>query len=41
MRLRQALQKCYGVLLLPLQIFDGKDGRAKYPKRWIMLPPFF
>ncbi|KAK9906396.1 hypothetical protein WJX75_001204 [Coccomyxa subellipsoidea] len=23
------------------KIFDGKDGRAKYPKRWIMLPPFF
>ena len=23
------------------QIFDGKDGREKYPKRWIMLPPFF
>lgn len=21
--------------------FDGKDGRAKYPKRWIMLPPLF
>ena len=24
-----------------LQIFDGKDGRPKYPKRWIMLPPIF
>lgn len=24
-----------------LQIFDGKDGREKYPRRWIMLPPFF
>lgn len=23
------------------QLFDGKDGRPKYPKRWIMLPPFF
>jgi len=21
--------------------FDGKDGREKYPRRWIMLPPFF
>jgi very-long-chain enoyl-CoA reductase len=21
--------------------FDGRDGREKYPKRWIMLPPFF
>eukprot|EP00798_Chlamydomonas_sp_ICE-L_P024166 gene24166-9753_t len=20
--------------------FDGKEGRAKYPRRWIMLPPF-
>lgn len=20
--------------------FDGKDGRKKYPKRWIILPPF-
>lgn len=24
-----------------LKQFDGKDGREKYPKRWIMLPPFF
>ena len=24
-----------------VQTFDGKDGREKYPKRWIMLPPFF
>jgi very-long-chain enoyl-CoA reductase len=23
------------------KIFDGKDGRERYPKRWIMLPPFF
>jgi very-long-chain enoyl-CoA reductase len=21
--------------------FDGKDGRPKYPRRWVMLPPFF
>ena len=21
-------------------IFDGKDGNEKYPKRWIVLPPF-
>lgn len=21
--------------------FDGKNGQAKYPRRWIMLPPFF
>ena len=21
--------------------FDGKEGRERYPKRWIMLPPFF
>jgi very-long-chain enoyl-CoA reductase len=21
------------------KLFDGKDGRPKYPKRWIMLPP--
>ena len=21
--------------------FDGKDGRERYPRRWIMLPPFF
>lgn len=20
--------------------FDGKDGRAKYPRRWVILPPF-
>lgn len=24
-----------------LKTFDGKDGRRKYPRRWIMLPPFF
>lgn len=24
-----------------LQTFDGRDGREKYPRRWIMLPPFF
>jgi len=23
------------------QLFDGKDGREKYPSRWVMLPPFF
>jgi very-long-chain enoyl-CoA reductase len=23
------------------KIFDGKNGVEKYPKRWIMLPPFF
>lgn len=22
------------------QIFDGKDGRPKYPRRWVILPPF-
>lgn len=22
------------------KIFDGKDGRPKYPRRWIILPPF-
>ncbi|GAB4814030.1 hypothetical protein N2152v2_001076 [Parachlorella kessleri] len=21
--------------------FDGKDGRPKYPRRWVMLPPFY
>ena len=21
--------------------FDGKDGRERYPRRWIMLPPVF
>jgi very-long-chain enoyl-CoA reductase len=21
--------------------FDGREGRAKYPRRWIMLPPLF
>ena len=21
-------------------LFDGKDGREKYPRRWIVLPPF-
>lgn len=24
-----------------LQTFDGKEGREKYPRRWVMLPPFF
>lgn len=23
------------------KIFDGRDGREKYPRRWIMLPPVF
>lgn len=23
------------------KLFDGREGREKYPKRWIMLPPFF
>lgn len=23
------------------KIFDGQEGRPKYPRRWIMLPPFF
>jgi len=23
------------------KIFDGKDGRERYPRRWIMLPPVF
>ncbi|KAK9842611.1 hypothetical protein WJX74_002505 [Apatococcus lobatus] len=23
------------------KMFDGQDGRPKYPRRWIMLPPFF
>lgn len=22
------------------KIFDGKDGRPKYPRRWVILPPF-
>jgi hypothetical protein len=22
-----------------VQLFDGKDGRPKYPKRWVMFPP--
>jgi very-long-chain enoyl-CoA reductase len=21
--------------------FDGLEGRDKYPRRWVMLPPFF
>ncbi|CAI5491267.1 unnamed protein product [Closterium sp. Naga37s-1] len=24
-----------------VKLFDGKEGRPKYPRRWIMLPPFF
>jgi hypothetical protein len=24
-----------------LQTFDGREGREKYPRRWIMLPHFF
>lgn len=23
------------------RVFDGKDGREKYPRRWILLPPFY
>ncbi|KAI3981225.1 hypothetical protein MKX01_041364, partial [Papaver californicum] len=22
------------------KLFDGKEGRAKYPRRWVILPPF-
>jgi very-long-chain enoyl-CoA reductase len=22
------------------KMFDGKDGREKYPRRWVILPPF-
>ncbi|EFN57949.1 hypothetical protein CHLNCDRAFT_20573 [Chlorella variabilis] len=24
-----------------IKTFDGREGREKYPRRWIMLPPFF
>eukprot|EP00899_Mesostigma_viride_P020128 jgi/Mesvir1/28116/Mv04696-RA.1 len=24
-----------------IEKFNGKDGQPKYPRRWIMLPPFF
>lgn len=27
------------VLLVVLQTFDGKEGRAKYPRRWVIMPP--
>ena len=30
-----------GTPLQRTQAFDGKEGRPKYPQRWIMLPPFF
>nr|WDA53431.1 aery-long-chain enoyl-CoA reductase [Erycina pusilla] len=23
------------------KLFDGKEGRPKYPRRWVILPPFF
>lgn len=23
------------------KLFDGKEGREKYPKRWVIFPPFF
>lgn len=22
------------------KLFDGKEGREKYPRRWVILPPF-
>jgi hypothetical protein len=22
-----------------LQTFDGKEGQAKYPRRWVIMPP--
>ncbi|KGN54247.1 hypothetical protein Csa_017878 [Cucumis sativus] len=22
-------------------LLDGKEGRPKYPRRWVILPPFF
>ncbi|MCI11519.1 trans-23-enoyl-CoA reductase [Trifolium medium] len=21
-------------------MFDGKEGRPRYPRRWVILPPF-
>lgn len=24
-----------------VKTFDGREGREKYPRRWVMLPPFF
>lgn len=24
-----------------IKTFDGREGRDKYPRRWVMLPPFF
>lgn len=23
------------------KLFDGQDGRPRYPRRWVMLPPIF
>ncbi|KAE9451440.1 hypothetical protein C3L33_16686, partial [Rhododendron williamsianum] len=41
------LKRLSGFLFLRLtlytvlwQLFDGKEGRPKYPRRWVILPPF-
>ena len=40
MRLMRALiTACLCLLALPSQTFDGKEGREKYPKRWVVFPP--
>lgn len=31
---------CSLLMVLDLQLFDGKEGRPKYPRRWVILPPF-
>ena len=33
------LSRCE-TFLFCAQIFNGQDGKEKYPRRWIMLPPF-
>ena len=41
---QQCYQLCMGALTgnaFLVQIYDGKDGKEKYPRRWVMLPPFY
>lgn len=37
--LTRQMSKLMTHCLANLQMFDGKDGRAKYPRRWIVFPP--
>lgn len=38
--LNSAVFNYWHLFIFLLQLFDGKDGKPKYPWRWVILPPF-